>query len=252
MNDPKVYTLFAAWLLVFVRVIGFFVQAPIWGAFTIYPFVPIPKQLFEYGTAFASGEMTPLIFLICGQFVIGLVLGYVAYIIMAAVQYGAELLDVQMGLSVAAQMDPAQGSVNMLRRMMFYVAMIVYLLLNGHMKALEAFKYSFEVIPLTGVRLTPHLINDLTTKTGLVFSLGLQIASPVVAALFVTQVALGLLARVAPQMNVFMLSFPLNIMIGLTLLASMLLMLHEKLSQLFDLNLRWLIHTIRLLGAGGA
>ena len=268
MNTPQMYTLFAAWLLIFVRLVGFFVQAPIWGsrhipknvlsasaallAFTLYPNVPIPKQLFKFGTAFANGEVTPLIYLIAAQFTIGLIMGYMAFMVMAAIQFGAELLDVQMGLSVAASFDPGQGSVNMLRRMMFYIAMILYLLFNGHMKAIEALQYSFEVIPLTGVRLTPHLIHDIATKTGLIFKVGLELASPVVTALFITQIALGLVARVAPQMNVFMLSFPLNIMIGLTLLAGMLLQMHERMRSLFDDNLHWLMHTIRLLASGGA
>ncbi|MBM3461340.1 MAG: flagellar biosynthetic protein FliR [Armatimonadetes bacterium] len=268
MNDPKLYTLMATWLLIFVRIIGYFVQAPIFGshhvpkqvlagfaallAIVLYPIVPVPPEMFGIGAELHYTHYAALVPLIFSQFVVGLTIGYISFIIMAAVQFGAELLDVQMGLSVAASFDPGQGSVNMIRRMMFYIAMILYLLMNGHVKQLEALRYSFDVIPLTGVTITPRLIEMLAEKTGLIFTIGLQISAPVVAALFITQVGLGLLARVAPQMNVFMLSFPLNIMIGLSLLSASLLLFSERLGQLYDDQLYWMVRTIKLLAAGGA
>lgn len=268
MNSPQAYALFFCWLMIFVRIIGFFVQAPIWGshhipknvlagtaamlALVLFPQVPVPKAVFAMGQRLNSMDLFPLGFMVASQFAVGLIIGYLSFIVMAAVQFGAELLDVQMGLSVAASFDPGQGSVNMIRRMMFYIAMILYLLMNGHMRLLEALKYSFEVIPLTGIVLTPKLITLLWMKTGQVFVLGLQIASPIVAALFITQVALGLLARVAPQMNVFMLSFPLNIMIGLSLLSASLLLLGERLHVLFDEEIRWVVKAIHMLAIGGA
>lgn len=263
-NSPEFYTIWAVWLLIFVRMVGFFVQAPIWGSahipkpvlaataamisVVLFPHVPVPKGLETLGEHLAGGDFTPLAYFIAAQFTVGLVIGYMSYLIMAAVQFGAELLDVQMGLSVAASFDPAShGSVNMIRRWAFYLAMVLYLLMNGHYKALEAMKFSYQVIPLDGINFSYYMLEDLVLKTGLIFSLGLQIASPVVASLFITQVALGLLARVAPQMNVFMLSFPLNIMIGMTLLSSMLLLLRERLAQLFDDNIHWMWQNIRFL-----
>jgi len=268
-NSPQAYTLFVTWLLIYVRIIGFFVQAPIWGshhvskpvlsgiaaifAMVMFPNVHIPRQLWVLGAELNATNMVQLVPYIVGSFVTGLVLGYISFLIMAALQFGAELLDVQMGLSVAASFDPGQGSVNMIRRFMFYLAMILYLLMNGHYMALMAIKKSFNIVPLGGVTMSHSLINFLMEKTGLIFVLGLQIASPIVAALFITQVALGLLARVAPQMNVFMLSFPLNIMIGLTLLAASLVMLRERLAMLYIDDVKWMYKAMQLLiPVGGA
>lgn len=262
-NSPQTLTLFATWLLIYVRVLGFFVQAPIWGshhvskpvlagfgamlALTMYPNVTIPRQLWVLGAELNASNITTLVPYLAGSFVTGLVLGYISFLIMAALQYGAELLDVQMGLSVAASFDPGQGSVNMIRRFMFYLAMIIYLLMNGHYMALMALKKSFDVVPLGGVNVRHGLIMFLMERTGDIFVLGLQIASPIVAALFITQVALGLLARVAPQMNVFMLSFPLNIMIGLTLLAASLVMLRERLVILYIDDIKWMYKAMQLM-----
>lgn len=264
MNTTQFYTIWAVWLLIFVRMVGFFVQAPIWGsrhiprnalaasaailATVLFPAVPVPQGLEDLGDRLMGGDVAPFAGYIAIQFTVGLMIGYMSFLIMAAVQFGAEILDVQMGLSVAASFDPAShGSVNMIRRWAFYLAMVLYLLFNGHHRALEAVAYSYQVIPLDGMAFSHRLIEDVIAKTGLIFSLGLQIAAPVVASLFITQVALGMLARVAPQMNVFMLSFPLNIAIGMTLLSSMLLLLSERLGQLFDDNIHWMWTNIRYM-----
>jgi flagellar biosynthetic protein FliR len=244
--------------------VGFFVQAPIWGshhipkqvlvgtcalmAIVMYPVVPVPKGLENLGDRMMHGDFAPFIFYIIQQFTVGLVIGYFSFLIMASVQFGAECLDVQMGLSVAASFDPAShGAVNMLRRWAFYLAMILYLLFNFHHKALEAMRFSYDVIPLDSMVLSHKLIEDMMTKTGYIFIIGLQVAAPIVASLFVTQVALGLLARVAPQMNVFMLSFPLNIAIGLTLLGACLLILRDRLQVLFDEEIHWMWMSIRYM-----
>lgn len=237
--------LFAMWLLALTRFAGFFVQAPIFGshhfdkkilvalaatmAFVAFPELKLPKDF--------SFDLIPYFLMVITQGVVGLVIGYVSFMIMAAAQFGGELLDVQMGLSVAASFDPATGStVNMMRRLKFYLCMILYLLMDGHHFLIQAMFKSFDIIPLTGVDISGKVITHLVLITGQIFVLGIQIAAPALAALFLTQVALGLLARVAPQMNVFMLSFPLNIAIGLTLVSSSMYILMLMYRNLFAMN----------------
>lgn len=225
------YALWVLFLLAFVRVIGLFVQAPIWGSahipkqglvgaalcitIVLWPTLPVPPR------ADVPVTIPDLALALLGQLAIGLVLGFVSFIVIAAVQFAGELLDIQMGLSVAASFDPAShGAVNLIRRFEFYFAMLVYLMLNGHHTLLSALARSYQALPPWGA---PHiswgLVSHLMELSGYMFVLAVQIAAPVLAALFITQVALGLLARIAPQMNVFMLSFPLNIMIGIALFS---------------------------------
>lgn len=249
--------LFAVWLLAFVRFVGFFVQAPIWGShhfdkkiliasaaawtFILFPGLPVPNDL--------TFDLLLYIIMIALQFLVGLVIGYVSFMVMAAAQFGGELLDTQMGLSVAASYDPASGSsVNMMRRMKFYLCMILFLCFNGHHALVRALFKSFEIIPLTGVAWNYELLHQLILVTGQIFYLGVQIASPGLAALFITQVGLGMLARVAPQMNVFMLSFPLNIAIGLTMITAALGALAVMYSNLFEENFRHIEGIMRSLG----
>lgn len=239
--------LFSMWLLAFARFAGFFVQAPIFGShhfdkkvlvalaatmsIVLFPELKLPPTF--------TFEIVPYFLMVATQVVTGLVIGFVSFMIMAAAQFGGEMLDVQMGLSVASSFDPATGStVNMMRRMKFYLAMILYLIMDGHHFLIRAIYQSFDLIPVTGMNLTGNVITQCVVLTGQIFYLGLQISAPALAALFVTQVALGLLARVAPQMNVFMLSFPLNIAIGLSLICASMYVLFMTYHNLFDQNYR--------------
>lgn len=244
-NVTEGLKLFCLWLLALTRVVGFFVQAPIWGshhfdkkvlvalaasvAIIVFPELPVPKNF--------TFEPIPYFLMIVTQIVVGLVIGFASFMIMAAAQFGGELLDTQMGLSVAASFDPASGSsVNMMRRLKFYLAMILYLLMDGHHFLLRALFRSFDLIPLTGVEFTGNVVPEMIRLTGTIYILGIHIAAPALAALFITQIGLGMLARVAPQMNVFMLSFPLNIAVGLTLISSSMYILVMTYADYFSKN----------------
>lgn len=255
----EIYTWWLMWLLAFTRILLVFVQAPIFGShhiprpllvgvaatmtFLVFPSLPVLEEVPEDFREMALWILT--------QIAVGLVIGYVSFLIMAAAQFGGEMLDIQMGLSVAASFDPAShGAINLLRRLHFYIAMLLYLVLNGHHMLVEAIFHSFRVIPLNHFYLSDIGAAELIRTTGEVFVIGTQIAAPALGALFITQVALGLLARVAPQMNVFMLSFPLNIAIGVFMISVSLPLILKLLQAQFDVNLEDLEQMIHLLGGG--
>lgn len=245
MGEDEVFLYFVTFLLCLARIIGFFVQTPIWGsnhindkilvglsttmAIIIYPFIPIPKEL--------PGGPVTFVLLLLSQLVIGLVIGFVSFIPMAMAQFGGEMVDIQMGLSSAAQYDPSsKGTINMVRRLKFYIAMIMFMMFNGHHVLLQALVKSFDIVPLTGIRFSDMLITELIRMTGEILYVGVQIALPVLGALFMIQIALGIMAKVAPQMNVFMLSFPLNILVGLSILMSSIPIFITQLRGIFERN----------------
>ena len=239
---------FIAWgtaLLAFVRIVTVFVQAPIFGGqhfkapikvgmaasvtLLAFPSLPVPDPF--------PSDIRGFLLAILTQICVGLVIGWVSFLVMATAQFGGEMLDVQMGLSAAAQADPSShGAVNLLRRLHFYAAMLTYLMFNGHHKMWESMFYSFQKIPLTYFQMTELQINTMIGQGSEMYRIGLQISSPAVAALFVAQIALGLLARVAPQMNVFMLSFPMNLAVGLMLLTISLPFILKLLEFRMDRN----------------
>jgi flagellar biosynthetic protein FliR len=243
-------------MLVLARMIGFFVQAPIWGskhinqqvlvgftacvAMVIFPNVALPENL--------DGNPIIFILLIASQLFIGMVMGYTSFLCMACAQFGGEMLDIQLGLSSAAASDPSsKGTINLIRRLQFYLAMTLYLIFDGHHILMKAAAKSFDIIPLTGTRFSGKLIEELIMLSGKIFYIGVQIALPAMGALFMVQIALGVMARVAPQMNVFMMSFPLNILVGLTILIATIPILARYYGRLFEYNNDWLIRVMQLL-----
>ncbi len=188
---------------------------------------------------------------IISQIVVGLAIGFTSFAVMAVAQFGGEILDIQMGLSVAATIDPSTGGTSkIIQRLTFYMTMLFWLVVDGHHQLFRVLFMSYEVVPLTYVHLSGDLAILFINITGDLFRLGIQLAAPSLAALFITQVALGLLARVAPQMNVFMLSFPLNISIGMLLLALSFPKVQQLLLTLFEENLDQLVETLQYLVSG--
>ncbi|MCR5663208.1 MAG: flagellar biosynthetic protein FliR [bacterium] len=248
--------LFGCGLLAFVRIALIFVQAPIFGSnhipntvlvamavtvtVAMYPTLPVPEDV--------PSELLPFFGAILTQACVGLIIGFVSFLVMAAAQFGGEMLDIQMGLSVAASFDPAShGAINLIRKLQFYTAMNLYLVLDGHHMLLKAISKSFDVIPLTFFQINGDLAMHLLSLSSNLLVIGTQIAAPALSALFITQCALGLLARVAPQMNVFMLSFPLNIAIGLILLTASYPLIVRVIGRQFELNLDNLVKCIQMM-----
>ena len=120
------------------------------------------------------------------------------------------------------------------------MAILLFLLINGHHLLLEALVESFRIVPIgTGI-LSGELIELLTKLTGNVFVLALKIASPIMVTLFLTDVMMGIIARTVPQMNVFFVSLPLKIGMGMILVVSTLSvfpLLIEKLVREVSQNL---------------
>jgi flagellar biosynthetic protein FliR len=151
---------------------------------------------------------------VAGEVLIGVAIAFVAQLVLAAVEMAGELIGLEMGLSIAAVFDPASGQQEtVIARFLNLFALLLFLGLNGHHLLIRAVAVSFQ-------RIRPGGAIDLT-MTGGVVSLGSKLlqsgcalAGPVVAILVVGNVALGLVARVAPQSNVFILGLPLSMGLG--------------------------------------
>jgi flagellar biosynthetic protein FliR len=259
--DHNYQVAFGCLLLMFARIVMIFVQAPIWGSQHIKNPILVglaaSSTLLMYHAKFVvnkepfpdfPSDARGYIPLLLMQLAVGLCIGWVSFLVMATAQFAGELLDIQMGLSAAAQADPSShGAINMIRRLKFYIIMIMYLMTNGHLQFWNAIAYSFKICPLTGFHLSGNLLENFVDLGAEMYIIGMQMASPVVGALLVAQVSLGLMARVAPQMNVFMLSFPMNLSVGLILLTASMPYLIEVFGIRLDENLKEVIACIRMM-----
>jgi flagellar biosynthetic protein FliR len=183
-------------------------------------------------------DVGPLLAAVVLQVAIGLSLGFVIFLLFSAVQAAGELIDLFGGFTVAPAFDPlsnAQSST--FGRFYQLLATTLLFVINGHILLIRGFMTSFDAISVTGPTLEDFSGNLLQTL-GLFFIAAIEIAAPLLAALFLAEVGLGLLARAAPQMNVFLIGFPIKILLTLLLGGLALPLLPGSIQSLLDQALR--------------
>jgi flagellar biosynthetic protein FliR len=151
---------------------------------------------------------------------IGLALGMSIRALVAAAELAGQLAGFQMGLSYAAIVDPQSGvRNNLLSALYANIAIITFLLMNGHHAFLRALRDSYESLPMGVGHIGNSLPGAVMMLLGLVFSFGLRLAAPLVLVLVITEIALALVARSAPALNLMAVGAPIRIIIGLVLLG---------------------------------
>lgn len=210
--------------LVFVRIGGLFAAAP----FFSHGSVPVRvRVLLGVVLAYAlSGLVTApvpemalhpfgLVAAVAIEALTGAALGFAAQFIFWAVQYAGELLGFQMALGLAQVFDPSEGDTsNPIGRILGLTFLLIFLLVEGHHQVLTALVASFHAVPLAGARLTET--GPLFLEwTGMFITTALRLASPFMITIFLTDAALGVFARVAPQADLFSIALPLKLLVGL-------------------------------------
>lgn len=157
------------------------------------------------------------------EVLLGAMVGLIARMVFTAVQMGGAVVGYQMGFAAANVFDPQTQSQNsLISQFQNTLALLVFLALDAHYLFLEAMVRSFKVLPPGQLNLGGEAVPFLMGLAGNMFSLGVQLSAPILAVLLISAFILGILARIFPQLNVLMLSFPINIgvaflVIGLTL-----------------------------------
>lgn len=215
-------------LLILVRISGIFITAPIFGSRNIPVYVKaglsmvlsyILLPMISQNQGALPGQFLPFVLLIIGEFLVGLILGFVSSFIFSAVQMAGQLLDMQIGFGIVNIIDPQSGQqVPLIGNFKYILALVVFLSANGHHILLSALFNSFKLIPVTGVVFQPALSELIVDMVFGIFIIALKISLPVLVALFLTDIALGILARTMPQMNIFVVGVPGKIIVGIFIL----------------------------------
>ena len=248
-------------MLVLSRVAGIFAALPVFGGrrmpTTIKAVTVLMITLVCFPTLSVALPQVPpdaftLALLLFSEVMIGLTLAFITQIIFAAVEFSGQIIGMQMGLTISSIIDPSQGTQTQIMSVVQTLfATLLFLSLNIHHLFIRAIMDSFRVIPLGGWHLSGELINFLVMRTADIFIIGIRLAAPVMVALLLTTVALGIMARAFPQMNIFMISMPLNIGLGLVILGMTLTIFFHVLEVSFG-NLSAQIATLyRLMAKGG-
>lgn len=216
-------------LLVFTRITGIFSMAPIFGSrnvsvivkaglalaltFILFPLVfdektPIPDSFLGY------------FFIVVGEFLIGLIIGFAASLVFSAIQMAGQLLDMQIGFGIVNVLDPQSGQqLPLVGNFKYILALLVFLATNSHHMLLAALFSSFKLIPVSGFIYQVELTEVMIDMVGGMFVIAMKICFPVLLSLLLTDVALGILARTMPQMNIFVVGVPGKIIVGLFVLS---------------------------------
>jgi flagellar biosynthetic protein FliR len=151
---------------------------------------------------------------------IGAALGFLVQLLFSAIQVAGDLLDVTGGFSLQPAYDPLQQNQSgTIGRLHFQLASTLLFTSGGHLMLVRGFVESYKGLPLGAALPTAQLSHDLIQAFGMMFLAALQIAGPLIAVLLLSDIALGLLSRAAPALNIFQLGFPVKIMLTLALLG---------------------------------
>jgi flagellar biosynthesis protein FliR len=167
------------------------------------------------------------------QIVIGFAMGLAMRIVFVAIEMAGEIAGLQMGLGFATFYDPqSQASTPVLGQFIGLLATLVFLALNGHLLLISTVAESFTAFPISAAAPSAVGWRTLAEWGATIFAAGLLMSLPILAALLVTNVSLGILTRAAPQLNMFAVGFPITLSIGLIMLGMMLPYLTPGLERL--------------------
>jgi flagellar biosynthetic protein FliR len=172
--------------------------------------------------------------LMAKEALIGLTIGLMAQAIFSGVEFCGQLVATQMGLAIAVQFDPTmEGQFTAMAVLQNLLAMLLFLSLGVHHFFFSALVDSYQTLPVGSWHVTENLVHFLVGLVGQVIVIGIKLAAPVMVSLLATTVVLGVMARAFPQMNIFIVSLPLNIGIGFLVLGFTVLAFLKTLQGAF-------------------
>lgn len=210
--------------LVFLRVSAILMSIPVFDSKSIPLFFKISLAFASSIVLFPLLKIDPipvvssvftLVLGAAGEILFGLAIGFSVKLLFAGVQLAGQLAGYQMGLALANVMDPASSEqVPLLAQLNNLFALLVFISINAHYWFIRALTHSYRIVPPLNVKFNGSLMEQLIQLAGNMFVIGIQVGAPVIAALLITSVAFGLIARTVPQMNVFIVAMPLKIGVG--------------------------------------
>ena len=248
-------------LLILVRISGFMVAAPIFSlrnipmrvktllaiAIAIVVFHVIPYEEVTYSTTLEYA------FVVISEMLAGLVMGFMANVAYYILSFAGQIIDQEIGFSMVNQFDPiTSAQVTITGNFYTYAVMLMVMVTNMHHYLIRAITDSFQVIPVGGVVFDFNLYEVMKRFVVDYFVIGFRIVLPIFASLLVVNTILAILARVAPQMNMFVIGMQLKVFVGLVVLVLMFMMITGVADLIFQEMISMMKDTIPYLGGTGS
>ncbi|SHE88654.1 flagellar biosynthetic protein FliR [Marinitoga hydrogenitolerans DSM 16785] len=247
-------TRFWVWAIIFFRILGLSISAPIIGSGII------PFYLRVFSSVFISWITLPLITLTIPDlptfylitimlinFFLGILIGLVSYLPIAALQFAGQFFAFQMGFALAGIFDPISGEESpIIGQLAFLIGIFAFLSFKMHIVLFQTIINSFYSIPLVfsiNIKFFPEIISTF----GKIFEIGAQLALPMSAFMLSVNISLGIVSRMIPQINVFIVGLPLNILVGTLILLSIIGVWVEIFSINISEIIKWINSLITLI-----
>lgn len=249
---------FPAFLLILVRVTSFFVMMPLFSYRTIPTFHKLGfgfflSWLMFYAIEPPAFEINGLYFLlVLKEALVGLLIGFTAYLILSAIQIAGGLIDFQMGFAIANVIDPQTGAQSPLMGQYLYTLGLLFLLsFNGHHLLIDGIFNSYHFIPIDQPWIPlghSNIVNYMARSFSSMFLVAFQMSIPVVGSLFLVDVALGIVARTVPQLNIFVVGIPVKMVVGFIVIIAVMGGMLVLVSHIVETALYTMRDMMQLLG----
>lgn len=227
ITSAQLSTWIAAFFFPFSRILALIASAPVLGNGQIPAHVKVGVAVMLTIIIAPTLDTQPDIevssaiglFVLMQQILVGLAMGFVMRLIFTAVETAGDFAGMQMGLGFASFYDPINASQSqVISQFLGILAALAFLGMNGHLYMLQALAESFHIFPISINQPSAGGLHTVALWGTSIFTYSLQLALPIIAALMLTNMALGILTRSAPQLNVFSIGFPITLSIGFIML----------------------------------
>ncbi|MEI8128897.1 MAG: flagellar biosynthetic protein FliR [bacterium] len=244
-------------IVVLTRLSGLMTTAPLISTY------PIPMQIKTWLMAMVAFIMFPIVLAKTGfqmptsipelsiillkEFMIGYIIGFVANVVFIGVEIAADLISMQMGLTASQALNPMTGDTSpILSQAYTILASMIFIGLNGYQWLFAAVYKTFQIMP-PGYEITISgtFVQNVIFLTSQIFVVGLGIALPIFSVLVITDVLLGFVSKMMPNMNIFMVALPVKIYMGLLLFVMLIPLMYSQLQVLIE---KYLASIITILG----
>ena len=233
-----------SFILIFVRTAAMIFFIPFLGARNVPRVFKIGLALLialilisivKIDASIISADLLTLTAGIAGEIIIGFTIGLIAKLVFSAMEMAGEIIGFQMGFSIVNVIDPQTSThVPIIGQFHTILATLIFLTINAHHLFIAAIAESFTLVPPMRLALTNQMFAGIVTLSRDIFVLAIRIGAPVIVALFITNIALAIVSKTMPQMNVMMVGFPITIAGGLLIMVLSLPLFANLVQRAFE------------------
>jgi flagellar biosynthetic protein FliR len=250
---------FTLFLLILVRMSSLFIATPVFGGRNVPSYFKIAFAFFcsiillnlMQDVTVEFDNIYSYAILIMKELAIGLILGYTSNMVFSALYLAGQIIDIQLGFGMVNVLDPMQDTqIPLTGNFIYILTLLFFLMLNGHHILLTALFKSYNLLPINSFIFNDVLYTNIVNIFAETFAIGFKISIPVLAATLLAEIALGILAKTVPQMNVFVIGMPLKVGVGLLTLLAMMPMFVSTMDVTFDKMYNYIYLILKSMAKG--